>query len=797
MNDKVLKTLEFNKITESLSTQAYSEGARALCKGLLPMTELSDIRRAQEETTAAVNRMRKKHTPGFNLLKDVLPAVKRLEIGSPLTGRELLDIAGVLDVALSIKSFLAPGNSEEPEDALSAYFEMLEPCTSLSMEIKRCIIGPDEIADDASPALKDIRRQKVVTGGKIQRTLSNLISSQSMKTYLQDSLVTVREGRYCIPVKAEHKNHIPGMIHDQSGSGATVFIEPMSVVRLNNELRELDAKEEEEIREILRRLSSSCREYSETIENDYRNLVELDFIFAKGRYSEMIKGNAPEFNDSGFLNLKQARHPLLNIKSAVPINVSLGSNFNMLIVTGPNTGGKTVSLKTVGLLSLMGQSGLHIPALSGSVLCVFNEIYADIGDEQSIEQSLSTFSSHMTNIVRILESADSDSLVLLDELCSGTDPTEGAALAQSILTRLLNYGCRAMATTHYSELKIFALNTPMVQNACCEFDVETLRPTYRLLIGLPGKSNAFAISRKLGLEDGIIEDAGKRIDEGNVAFEDMLADIESDRKQAALEKEQADKAISEAKALRARLEKEQAALNARKDAILEDAKKEAFDILSEAKEAADKTIKDIRRLSKDANVNSLERVRTDIGNKARKAGENIRRKPKAETKDSVPITLNTATVGTAVKVLSLGMRGVIASPPDSKGRVNVQMGALNKKVAVSDLITDETAKMPEPSSSLKGKKTNIGSIGFSKALGVSGEIKLLGLTVDEALLELDKYLDDASMAHLESVRIVHGKGTGALRNAVQSHLRKDRRVKSFKQAEYGEGDAGVTIAELK
>ena len=797
MNEKVLKTLEFNKITEVLSAQAYSQAAKALCRNLRPLCSLGEIRKAQEETTAAVSRIRRKHTPGFNPLKDITASVRRLEIGSPLNTSELLDIAGNLEVALSIKKFLEPEHSEASGDALSFYYCELEPCEDLCLEIKRCILSPDEISDNASSELRDIRRQKVITAGKVSRTLNSLITSQSMKPYLQEGLVTIRQGRYCIPVKAEHKNHIPGMIHDESGSGATVFIEPMSVVKLNNELRELDLKEEEEIRLILERLSSMCASSSEYIENDCRLLVQLDFIFAKARYSEKIKGNEPEFNDKGFIDLKQARHPLIERKKAVPINVNLGRDFSMLVITGPNTGGKTVSLKTTGLLCLMGLSGLHIPAADGSSLCIFREIYADIGDEQSIEQSLSTFSSHMTNIVRILDKAGSDSLILLDELCSGTDPTEGAALAQAILMRLLGCGCRAMATTHYSELKIFALSTPGVQNACCEFDIETLQPTYRLLIGLPGKSNAFAVSKKLGLADSVIDEARARINEENASFEDVLAEIETDKKAAQQERAQAALELKNAQKLKEGLEKEKASLERQKDKILEDAKEEAYELLSEAKDFADQTIRDIRKVSKNTDLASLERTRTEAGKKAKSAKEALHSKPSKEPGKGVLLTARTAQVGLNVKIVSMDMEGVITSLPDSKGKVNVQMGIFNKKIPVSDLIalTDEEAAYSQFSK--KPAKTGAGAIGYSKALGVSGEIKLLGMTVDDAMIELDKYLDDAQVAHLKSVRIVHGKGTGALRDAVSHMLKRDKRVKSCHMAEYGEGDAGVTIAELK
>ena len=652
----------------------------------------------------------------------------------------------------------------------------------------------DELFDDASSTLKNIRRSMTQANLQIQRTLNRLVTSQSMKDYLQDTVVTMRNGRYCIPVKLEHKNHVPGMVHDQSGSGSTVFIEPMSVVKLNNDLKELALAEEAEILVILSQLSVTASVYSKELEMDYRMLTELDFILAKARYSEAIKGNAPEFNSEGYINLKQARHPLLEQSRAVPISLELGRDFTMLIVTGPNTGGKTVSLKTVGLLSLMGQSGLHIPALDGSSLGIFTEVYADIGDEQSIEQSLSTFSSHMTNIVKILDQADSESLVLLDELCSGTDPTEGAALAQSILMRLHHFGCRCMATTHYAELKVFAISTEGVQNACCEFDVETLRPTYKLMIGLPGKSNAFAISGKLGLDERIIDEARMRIDTGNIAFEDLLADIEINKKTAELEREKADAALKEAQELEVQLLKEKDEFEKKRSTILLEARQEAADLLQEAKDYADLTIKDIRRTSKDVNLSALERTRTEVGKMAKDAREKIGSDTVRKSRPKKEVKPDEITEGCRVRVISMNMEGTAKSAPDSRKMVSVQLGSMNMKVKISDLEILEPSEMPEEK---KLQGTGIGHLKYSKSLGISSELKLIGMNVDEAMLELDKYLDDAFLAHLTTARIVHGKGTGTLRNAVQQKLRKDKRVKTFRQAEYGEGDAGVTVVTFR
>ena len=815
MNEKVLKTLEFYKILEQLSGCASSEAGISMCRSLTPFTDPEEITTAQTNTTDAVTRLARKHGPSFHGIPDIRPSIKRLAVDGVLGTSELLDISNLLEGAASVKTFLKPENEETPEDSLSGYYAALDDCRHLNDEIKRCILGIDEIADDASPTLKDIRRHMTLSKEQIQRTLNRIVTSQSMKTYLQDSVVTMRNGRYCIPVKNEHRSHVSGMIHDQSGSGSTVFIEPAAVVELNNKLKELELAEQAEIQVILSHLSSQASSVRDNLALDYKLLVEMDFILAKARYSNLIRGNAPSFNKDGYIDLKKARHPLLDPKTAVPISVELGKDFRMLIITGPNTGGKTVSLKTVGLLCLMGQAGLHVPALDGSRLPVFEEIYADIGDEQSIEQSLSTFSSHMKNIVDILDKADSSSLVLLDELCSGTDPTEGAALAQAILTRLLFFGSKVMATTHYSELKVFALSTPGVQNASCEFDIETLSPTFKLLIGLPGKSNAFAISGKLGLDERIIEEAKAHIDESSIAFEDLLANIEIDKKTAELEQEEARRLKEEALLLSSQAQKEKEELERKKKAILRNAEEEAYALLQEAKDYADMAIRDIRKAEKGTiNLNALEKTRTEVGQKARESRNRLSYIPEKKKSDK-PFDPAALKIGDPVHVRSMNMDGTIASLPDAKNKVSVQLGSMNMLVSVNDLEEAVTRTMDDadtqgkirrhgfrngPSAKngrIAGQTSGVGDIKYEKALGVSAEIKLLGLTVDEALLELSKYIDDASIAHLEKVRIVHGKGTGALRDAVTHYLRREKRVKKFYQAEYGEGDAGVTIAELK
>lgn len=806
MNSKVFSTLEFHKILEQVARCASSEAGAALCEKLTPMTEIEEIRTAQQQTTDAVVRLRKKAGPRLGNLPDIRPSLKRIAVGGTLNTVDLLEISSILDGASAARRFLKPESEDSPADSLSLYYEVLDPCGDLNEEIKRCILSYDEISDDASPNLREIRRQTAAAKSDIQRTLNRIVTSQSMKTYLQDSVITMRNGRYCIPVRQEHRSHVPGMIHDQSGSGSTVFIEPQAVVQLNNRLKELDLAEKAEIQIILATLSALTAERSEPLRTDYGLLTELDFILAKARYSEQIRGSAPDFNEDGFLDLKQARHPLLDAKKAVPIHVMLGTDFDMLIVTGPNTGGKTVSLKTTGLLCLMGQSGLHIPALDGSSLCIFREIYADIGDEQSIEQNLSTFSSHMKNIVSILEQADRDSLVLLDELCSGTDPAEGAALAQAILTRLRYFGSRVMATTHYPELKVFALQTEGVQNACCEFDLETLRPTYRLLIGLPGKSNAFAISEKLGLDPALIDDARARIDAGTIAFEDILSDIESDRKTAEIERAEAARIKAEAASAFEDLKKKQDALEKKKQEILQKAKEEAGDILRDAKDFADAAVRDIRKAGRNGDISRIERSRSGLRKKSKEALEDPFPSAKKEAAHA-PLSAEEIRAGMAVHVISMNMDGIVMSLPDSRNQVPVQLGSMQLQVRPDDLekaredtmaAFDRAAGRKNVFEASKKKKgSGISSIPYEKSMGVSAEIKLLGMTVDEALSELGKYIDDASMAHLEKVRIVHGKGTGALRDAVRQFLRREKRVKKYYQAEYGEGDAGVTIAELK
>lgn len=791
MNQKTLTKLEYDKIISRLEEEAGSFRGRQLCRRLKPMTDLDRINTFQEQTAAAFTRIVRKGRISFSDAAPVEESMKRLEIGGSLSASELLRICRLLANAARAKSYGRHDTQEDAADCLDAYFEQLEPLTTLSNEIERCIISEEEISDDASSTLKHIRRSMGSINDRIHATLNGLVNG-SLRTYLQDPIITMRGDRYCIPVKAEYRSQVQGLIHDQSSTGSTLFIEPMAVVKLNNDLKELYAKEQEEIQVILARLSEETAQYIEEIREDYRAMTDLDFIFARGALALSMRGSRPILNKEGRIHIREGRHPLLDEKTVVPITVSLGEDFTLLIITGPNTGGKTVSLKTVGLFTLMGQAGLHIPAGDRSELAVFHQVYADIGDEQSIEQSLSTFSSHMTNIVSFLKKTDEQSLVLFDELGAGTDPTEGAALATAILSYLHKRNIRTMATTHYSELKVYALSTPGVENACCEFDVESLRPTYRLLIGIPGKSNAFAISGKLGLPDFIIEDARKLLSEQDVSFEDLLTDLETSRRTIEKERQEIEAYRRETESLKQQAEKRQEKLEEQRDRILREANEKANAILREAKEVADETIRNFHKFGKE-NISAAE---------MEKERERLRKKIK-DTSPSSPANTRKAKkqykpedfkLGESVKVLSMNLTGTIQSLPDSRGNVTVQMGILRSQVNIADL---EIIEEPSAYTPKKLNRTSKGRIGMSKSLSVSPEINLLGKTVDEAVAELDKYLDDAILSHLNTVRVVHGKGTGALRKGIHEYLRRQKHVKSYHLAEYGEGDAGVTIVELK
>ncbi len=794
MNEKVLHTLEYNKILDQLTEYAFSADAKSRCQKLRPITDRAQIEQLQQQTSDALSRLFKYGSLSFSGVTDIRDSLKRLEIGGALSAIELLRVCSLLESAKRAKAFArSQDDSDQPDDSLTSLFAGIEPLTPLCDEIRRCILSEDEIADDASSTLHSIRRSMRGMNDKIRAQMNSMINNTTTRSYLQDTVITMRDGRYCLPVKAEAKSLVPGMIHDQSSTGSTLFIEPMAVVNLNNEYKELQLREQEEIEVILAGLSNLTASYATQLLADYELLTELDFIFARAAFAQTYNGVAPLFNDDGRIHIRKGRHPLLDPKKVVPIDVRLGEDFRLLIVTGPNTGGKTVSLKTVGLLTLMGQSGLHIPASERSELGIFDEVFADIGDEQSIEQSLSTFSSHMVNIIRILEQVNDRSLVLFDELCAGTDPTEGAALAISILSKLHLYGARIMATTHYSELKVYALSTPGVENACCEFDVATLSPTYRLLIGIPGKSNAFAISEKLGLPTDLIADAKGRISKSEGDFEDLIADLEKSRSTIEREQLEINQYKAEIESLKEKLEQKQERLDSSRDKILREANEQAYNILKEAKDVADETIRNFNKYGKaGAPVSEMEKERTKLRGKMDKAAQKMSEQKKASVPNhNVPKKLR---IGDSVKVISMNLKGTVHSLPNARGDLYVQMGILRSLVNINDLILLEEDAAP---GTKKFQKTSAGKIKMSKSASVSTEINLIGKTTDEAIPLLDKYLDDAYLAHLPSVRIVHGKGTGALRNAVQAHLKRLKYVKSFHLGEFGEGDAGVTIAEFK
>lgn len=836
MNQKALKTLEYTKIITQLESHAASPLGKSLCRNLVPSSDLEEVRTWQAQTTDAADRVRLKGTVSFSGLRDIGSSLKRLEIGSSLSISEMLSISSVLTVTARAKAY---GRQDIPEntftprfpgqqppkqtaaeeyapDSLTPLFQALEPLTPVNNEIKRCILSEDEIADDASPGLSHVRRSLKACADRIHTQLNSILNSH--RTYLQDAVITMRDGRYCLPVKSEYKSQVSGMVHDQSATGSTLFIEPMAIVKLNNEIRELEIQEQKEIEAVLASLSNQTAPHIEELQLDMELLAQLDFIFAKAALSHQYHCTAPIFNDKGYINIKDGRHPLLDQKKAVPINVWLGKDFDLLIVTGPNTGGKTVSLKTVGLFTLMGQAGLHIPAWEGSELAVFDNVFADIGDEQSIEQSLSTFSAHMTNTVRILSEADSRSLCLFDELGAGTDPTEGAALAIAMLSFLHNMKCRTMATTHYSELKVFALTTPGVENACCEFNVETLQPTYRLLIGVPGKSNAFAISKKLGLPDYIIEDAKNHLEAKDESFEDLLTSLENSRVTIEKEQEEIRSYKEEIAQLKSRLTRKEEHLDERKDKMIRNAAEEAQRILREAKETADQTIRQINKLAADSGVNKeLEAQRTKLREQLKKTDDKLAVKTKGP---SQPVSAKKLKIGDGVKVLSMNLKGTVSSLPDSTGNLFVQMGILRSKVNIRDieLIREDdisatlgdgssrsygavsgtgTSKSKKTFSQAKGSHSGSGQIKMSKSFSVSPEVNLIGMTTDEAVPAMEKYLDDAYLAHLPSVRVVHGRGTGALKTACHKRLKQLKYVKDFRLGEFGEGGTGVTIVTFK
>ncbi len=790
MNEKALHTLEFDKIIALLTEHATSLPGREKCRQISVESSAERINQLQDETAAALGRLLRKGSVSFGSTYDVRASLKRLDIGSSLGTHELLEITKLLENCALVRSYGRTDRETEGDDALTPYFGILEPLRTQTEEVRRCILSEDEIADDASPALHSIRRQIRASGDRIHTELTRIISSAGNKDYLQDTLITTRDGRYCIPVKNEYRAQVPGIIHDTSRAGSTVFIEPASVVRLNNEIRELHGKEDLEIEKILAELSASYAGHTELIRQDYEAMAELDFIFARGRLALDQNASRPLIGTDHIIDIRRARHPLIPKKKVVPIDIRLGEDFDLLVITGPNTGGKTVSLKTTGLLVLMGMAGLHIPAGDRSRIPIFREVYADIGDEQSIEQSLSTFSSHMTNVVSFLDKADEDSLVLFDELGAGTDPTEGAALAAAILDHLHQRGISTMATTHYSEIKIYALKTPGVENASCEFSVETLSPTYRLLIGVPGKSNAFAISKKLGLTDEIIDSAKAYLTEEDESFEDVISSLEKERSVLEKERLNAEAERKELTQLRKDLAKQKDQLSEKKKDLMSESSQEAKRILQEAKDYADKTINYFQKHG--GNVRDMEEKRQQLRKQMNRLDSSIKTVADKEQKKGA-LTAADLKIGDAVRVISLGLKGTVSTLPDQRGNLFVTLGIMRTKVRLDDLEKLDEVEVSSPHM----KKTSSGKMSMSKSLTVSTEINLLGKTVDEACAQLDKYIDDAAIAHLEQVRIVHGKGTGALRAGIQKYLKKNRHVASFRLGEFGEGDSGVTIAKLK
>lgn len=815
MNKRTLRVLEYYKIIEQLTSFATCPAGKRMCERLKPSTDIIEIERSQTETGDALTRVYQHGSISFTGVYPIGEAMKRVAVGAALSIPELLDIAKLLNVAKNVRQYgqkssestisaggahgrgeddvAGTGDGAESSgiDSLTGYFESLMPLEHLAREINRCILSEDEIADDASSELKDIRRSMKVINGKVHDALSKLVSNQDNQAKLQDALVTMRNGRYCIPVKAEYKGQFPGMVHDQSSTGSTIFIEPMSVVNLNNELKELAAKEAVEIEKILARLSEQVALSRESLLSNVEILTKLDFIFAKAAYAKSYNGTCPEFNEDRVIEIKQGRHPLLEKHSVVPVDIRLGEDFTMLIITGPNTGGKTVSLKTLGLFTLMGQSGLHIPAFHGSKLSVFRDVFADIGDEQSIEQSLSTFSSHMTNIVYIMKHAAQDTLVLFDELGGGTDPVEGSALAISILSDLHNRDIHCMSTTHYSELKTFAMTTEGIENACCEFDVETLSPTYHLLIGIPGKSNAFAIAKKLGMADSVIENAKSQIDNSALDMEGLLADLEKSKRTIEKEQEEIEANKAEIEKLKARLSSKNEHIEQRKQDILRNAREEAREILEEAKAFADASIRKYNNWEKATGLDltkEMEKEREALRGKLKNVNSKLEYKTEKRRSNHKASDFH---LGDAVHVISMNVDGTVRSLPNAKGEITVQMGILQSTVKITDV---EIIKEEKKQS--KQQKTAAYRASVNKSRNIKPEINLLGMTVDEAISELDKYLDDACLSHLNQVRIVHGKGTGALRKGVHEYLKRQLYVKSFRLGEFGEGDAGVTIVEL-
>ena len=790
MNEKALHTLEYDKIIQKLVGYAVSPMAKERAAELRPSSAISDIAIWQQETTEATGMALKKGAPSFGGFREIRPQLKRASMAGILSVAELMAIGEFAYVCRKVKNYARKENKDEVYPRLDEYFDLIIPLDKLENEISRCILSETEIADDASAGLRSVRKEIKISNDRVKDHLNSVINSSAYRNMLQDFVITIRNDRYCVPVKAEYRSSFPGMIHDQSNTGSTLFMEPLSVIQLNNKIKELQAKEKEEIEKILLMLSDLVTANAISIEGNLELLTQLDFIFAKAALSMSMDGTQPVFNTKGYIDIHKGRHPLLDPKTVVPTDIYLGKEFTTLLITGPNTGGKTVALKTLGLFTLMGQAGLHIPAFDNSELAVFDNVFADIGDEQSIEQSLSTFSAHMTNIVRIMDQVTDNSLVLFDELGAGTDPTEGAALAIAIIKALLEREIRTAVTTHYSELKVFALSTDHVENACCEFSVETLRPTYKLLIGIPGKSNAFAISKRLGLQDYILDSAKEFISQDEAKFEDVITDLEISKKSVKIEQERAEEYRREAEALKKEVERQKEKTKQQKEKILEKAREEAKQIYVKAKEEADSIIKEMNKQAKEANnKNKALEQRQKLNEKLSTMQADFLRSKRVKPNHKAPENLK---VGDRVYVISFDQNGEVLAAPDKNKEVMVQMGIMKMKVPVAELMLDDT---PQPKEKQQRKQPARAKL--SKSQFISAEIDCRGQLVDEAIANIDKYIDDAYLSGLKQVVIIHGKGTGALRAGVQNYLKMNSHVKSYRPGTFGEGEAGVTVVELK
>ncbi|AKT46585.1 hypothetical protein ADJ67_02020 [Eubacterium sulci ATCC 35585] len=793
MNQKALETLEYKKIIAQLKREMGSAASAKLADELTPLTSEKIIKEELRSTTEAVDLIVRKGPLPTGGLYDIREALLLAKKGGSLTMRQLLEVQNVLGISSEVVAFMHDDALPELK-YIGEMADLIVEFTALEKEISRCILTEDEMADNASPKLKDIRRSIHQQNQAIKNKLSRIITSSSNKTYLQDTIVTMRDGRYVIPVKQEYRSFFPGMVHDQSKGGATLFIEPQGVVELNNKLRELEVEEQLEIARILAELSSRVAEHYREIRSNLELLTKLDFIMAKGKLSCKMHASEPKIDADGELRLISARHPLIEYKKAVPVDIRIGGDYRTLIITGPNTGGKTVSLKTAGLLVMMAQSGLHIPASHASTLPIFGEVFADIGDEQSIEQSLSTFSSHMKNIVSIIDKASYDSLVLVDELGAGTDPTEGAALAIAILERFYDSGALTMATTHYNELKKYALATSGVENAAMEFDVETLTPTYRLLIGVPGKSNAFEISKKLGLSESVIERASEHIKHGDMEFENVISSIEDDKRKAAADRLDAESMRAEIEERLKKLEEKEKAISEKRADIIAEAKREARELLRETKSAVKDVQKDLRRLQKSGahtnlNTGALEKSRRKINEAEDLVSEKVVKQVNSE-----PVSADTLKIGDRVKLLTIGQNGTILSLPDEKGNLMINIGALKVKARLQDLMLINEGKDRKPQAKSSSK---YGSLLRSKSSSVSASINVMGKNLEDALADVEKYLDDVYMAGLDMVSIIHGRGGGILKDGIRQMLKKKKYVDSYGAASYNDGGEGVTLVRMK